>query len=165
MIKDFFHKINNFIQWTKKWHFFHFIAIGNILLFSLIVFITILSLETDPTEDIFLNIISLPIMYISLLLYLALPIAIIIMYFNLKKGRKITIYNKFLLNNEIYNITYIASLLIIISSLIINIKNGFIIYFFIEIFIFLIEYAILLPLYYYLYKRFQKLEQKQNILL
>ena len=51
MFKLIFTKLNNFIQWTKKWHFFHFFVSGAALLtlfFAVVLVMFIITYLNDP---------------------------------------------------------------------------------------------------------------------
>ena len=105
MFKKIFKRINDFIQWTKKWHFFHVFmlpAIPMLLLFFLIIFIDRHSINADTFDTCFM--LSLLCYIQSFFIALIIQIFFFIFKAILRQNCKIT--NKFLLNNKIYNSIY-----------------------------------------------------------
>jgi len=118
MLKKIFNILNNMIQWSKKYHFFHILAILNfffvahlfwfLTLLCLIAMIPIKCVSNIFGEGVlgFLLFIFILIILQFILLFISLIIQIVICIKNRKKGT-IQISSPFLLNNKFYNFCYI----------------------------------------------------------
>ena len=119
MLKNIITKINNFIQWTKKWHFFHvFIIPSYIVLFITLTMIFIFICEYIYTGKFEYNFM---LQYIGVLhsvvfklfsiympeLWLALVVQILFSGINWYLYRNISVKSNFLLNNKRYNCIYV----------------------------------------------------------
>ena len=108
-LRKFFTKINNFIQWTKKWYFFHIMALCNIPL----IFILAIELYYNDYSILFTynNILNIAFFVVLWSLSTSIPIALIItiiIYIISRFLKKdFYVYNKFLSKNIFYNIYYI----------------------------------------------------------
>ena len=122
MLRQLIKKLNNFIQWTKKWHFFHILFVGNFLFiaiyFLFLIFIALLDCIFNNNITAYLSIESLSFILFSIILCLAITpyttiIATILEIFIIitKKIQKKTIQitNSFLIDNPKYNILYTVS--------------------------------------------------------
>ena len=123
-MRKFIEKINNMIQWTKKFHFFHIWLIPGFLfaLFPLLLLIlTFLTLIFEPSIfdemgracgiAFFMFMFYIAIAYfVTFLLGLVYQI---ILYLSARFFRKdnVHVQSKFLLNNKFYNFIYISSIL------------------------------------------------------
>ena len=111
MFKKIFKRINDFIQWTKKWHFFHVFIIPNTFTFMFICFVmpkcSLLLMDYYSNAEIV--IIFFTICFLALITHaiIALCAQIFFLLSNWIKSHNINIKNKFLLNNKFYNILYI----------------------------------------------------------
>ena len=135
MIKKFFNKIYNFIQWTKKWHFFHFFINGTTLIILFLVtafFLFIYTYINNPTiicinsnrrnnaDDNFILFIFFEHAFATFCTgIIGLFVEIIFLLRKLLINKKCCITSKFLLCNKFYNIYYILSFLSTIFSWII----------------------------------------------
>ena len=159
MLKKIFNKVDRFIQWTKKWHFFHIIvggnAIGCAIIWILITLIEISNMKTFSIGDFLFSLIFITPLFVSgFLLFIALPIAIVISLYNCIFKKNIEITNNFLLNNSKYNIIYYISLIYIIFTYSLCILSvGFVELLFMEIFLLILEYILLTPIYIILIKK------------
>ena len=122
-IKKFFNKISQFIQWTKKWHFFHvlmWLIIIILIILCVAIFITISNIpETNtisnqsscyninPEEELAFLAIIFFYMFAGVT-YISIPIAFIISLIIFVVNKKLcTIQNKILLQNNLYNSIYL----------------------------------------------------------
>ncbi len=117
MLKNILSKINNFIQWTKKWHFFH-----AFLLISSLVMLTMTGISLPYTG--WIENLQLTYYFLSFFIYLfaiaiALIIQILFSIINLCIHKNIQIKNHFLLKNKIYNGIYYFMFLYTIAYFII----------------------------------------------
>ena len=132
-MRKFIEKINNWIQWTKQWHFFHVLFIGTLLLFSIFFFKIMLCIELIDIKNI--SIISIfnfiktlllnssiqdipDIIYFGLtnafianiFVYIMLIPSVLIEFLYRLKVRKtrqnFNVSSEFLLNNKVYNAIY-----------------------------------------------------------
>ena len=108
ILKSFFSKINAFVQWTKKWHIFHFVAIAGIATILLSFCYELITLYAHKNC---IKILSSPILYsvgsLSPIICLALPFSVIMMVINFYKHNSLCVKNSFLLNNKHYEKLYI----------------------------------------------------------
>lgn len=141
MLKNIITKFNNFIQWTKKWHFFHVLFVPNTIFVLFTLFISIFLyiwnicfsnntkafiFSHDHIFLIWANYTCLVIVF----LILAICVQSIFSIINWMKYNTIQLQNQFLLNNRKYNflyctafycnILYILSLLILIIFMVIS---------------------------------------------
>ena len=109
-----FSEINNFIQWTKKWHICH-------IFINIYTCIFYLALYCSISRDlhIFINALAenltISLFFLFCMLYYALIIILIISVIEHIKKKKLRIQNKVLLYNKIYHIYYTHSFFIIIA--------------------------------------------------
>ena len=123
MLRFAIEKFNNFIQWSKKYHFFHIFAILSFFyvvnFFWLAYVLNILFDRTlNPQRAIELPDITLFFQFLFILIAL---ITQVIIYVKNKKKGIIQVSYPFFLNNKIYNFFYIhtyISLFIIILTII-----------------------------------------------
>ena len=129
MLKNLFNILSNMIQWSKKYHFFHALAISNfffiahlfwfLTLLCLVPMIPIESLSNSLGEAVlgFLLFIFILIILQFIFIFMSLILQIIIYIKNRKKGT-IQISSPFLLNNKFYNFCYVyahATIAVIIA--------------------------------------------------
>lgn len=114
MLKNFFKKINNVIQWSKKYHFFHILAIPSFLFVAnpfWLFFDIFITGEDDFIGYSIFEGFCLLVIYV----YLYSLIIFFIFYFIYKKfGQSETDKVTFdsLLNSKFYNVYYIFSSII-----------------------------------------------------
>ena len=121
IIIDFLLLPYKFIQWTKKWHFFHFIFIGSflIILFNIIGdFIDEIffyneqnNINTNTNSHINFELLDSIALFAMLNIFYSIPIAILLSIYELyliikKLIDRLAIVNEFLLKNKFYNIFY-----------------------------------------------------------
>ena len=107
-MRKFIEKINNAIQWTKKFHFFHISFITPFIITILIILIAI------PYSETINELFSCWIIVNFILLYIIPPIALIveIVIMIIRKWTHKSIYvSKSIVENKYYNIVYILSIL------------------------------------------------------
>lgn len=118
MVKQILDKLNNFIQWTKKWHICHLFLNTFWVFFILGIFC---ALAEEDIQKHFLNIIQDYMILESIVLYYmlfwCLPIVLLISILEYVKGKKIYVKNNFFLNNKAYNMLYTISFILIILCL------------------------------------------------
>lgn len=129
MFRKLIEKINNFIQWTKKWHFCHILFVGNFVLtaicdlFIIFVFATFCILNHQN----FFRIESLEfVLFCIIICLLILPFTIVIgiiveIYVIIKKKilhEKLYVESSFFRESKKYNTLYILSFLFNTFSLI-----------------------------------------------
>ena len=116
-------KINNFIQWTKQWHFFHVFFIGSAspfificTIFTFKLFSNIKSIElTGIIENIaeFFVLTSISVFYFSTILLLpCFLIEVVYFCINTKYRKQPTIFSNFWYTNKYYNYLFVLSCLI-----------------------------------------------------
>jgi len=122
-IKKLLAVINNFIQWTKKWHFFHVFIIPPflfsftcIILYFIFFIILIVnqihfSIYEFLMNDIVGVFICLEIFLYFIFLIIAIALQILFIIINLTKHQNINIKNEFILKNKKYNGIYILALI------------------------------------------------------
>ena len=134
-MKEILNSINDFIQWTKKWHICHLMFTGTITII-IISITTLLVLDIQKTthstkihnycpifEDfnnfdwLSLGIFELFVCFV-LMLFISLLIYIVIIIVKHLNSKHIHVVNKFLLHNKIYNLYYYFSFLLILFSVI-----------------------------------------------
>ena len=120
-IKQLLSTINNFIQWTKKWHFFHLFIIPPfllwlfcIMLYSLFFIILFLNRVDFSVKEFLMNDIVGSAICIQIFLYfaffiIALISQIIFFIVNWIKYKKSGVRNQFMLKNKKYNGIYILA--------------------------------------------------------
>lgn len=109
MLKRFFSKINDFIQWTKKWHVFHvFILLSSLVLIIMDVEIYIETHCIHQYGDYGANFLFHVFSYFiyGFAIIAALVIQIIFFIINWMFHKSLPIRNRFLLYNKIYNGLY-----------------------------------------------------------
>ena len=129
-------KINSAIQWTKKWHFFHVLFIGPFILLLTIILL-LYSIDTthtyetcsncvDPTtiypdtpEFIATVVILLVIACIHVSLKAASIVEVLAVVIKAILRRKLCVEWNFLLNNKLYNIIYVLSILLLFMFIIV----------------------------------------------
>ena len=113
MLKNLITRINNFIQWTKKWHFFHLLLVPNAFacfLICLIMFKYVLLLkEYYSSLEILIVFFVISYFATTILIIIALCIQAFLLIYNWIKFHNINIKNRFLLNNKLYNILYVIA--------------------------------------------------------
>ena len=142
MYKKFIKKINNWIQWTKQWHFFHILFVGSFLMYNWFPYIGMpfdiitgicyiikkLGISNNPPtddNDIFgWAILTAAVLFMFLFTTLlnsviGLLTEIIIYFIRKKKCKPITVQSSFLLNNKIYNFIYINCIIGFLYSFIV----------------------------------------------
>ena len=134
-----FNKINQAINWTKKWHFFHIIAwiiiilvmglLITYLLYAIIEVIThwgipIINFQQDMEELESLCSFILMI-FLGTFYWYFLIISILISLYKKWRNKAISVTNNFLLNNKTYHVFYILSLIyaIFLFALIFHFNN------------------------------------------
>ena len=123
-MRKFIKKINNWIQWTKQWHFFHIFFVGSFLVYNwipfLIMYIYFLGyvyelITNDITEEPFewvfyihdtLNWYLYTHLYAVLF---ALFVTGLIFIKKWKNKQQIKVQSSFLLNNKFYEMIYVNS--------------------------------------------------------
>ena len=132
MIKRFLKRINDLIQWTKKWHFFHvfmlsttymyiyfFLETHHIDLLNIPLIIEQIVYYMNHIPDL-LNVINnlIEFYFLELLfggmaeiVYIPFVIGIQLLFWTINwfKHKNIQVQSKFLLKNKIYNCVYIAA--------------------------------------------------------
>lgn len=115
MLKNVIAKINNFIQWTKKWHFFHALLVPNTFAFIIICLVMFKcgSLLKEYYSSIEVIIVFFTMCYLAEITFIiiALCAQIFFLLFNWTKSHNTSIKNSFLLNNKTYSILYIIAFL------------------------------------------------------
>ena len=113
MLKNLITRINNFIQWTKKWHFFHLLLVPNEFAFFLICLImfkyVLLLKEYYSSLEILIVFFVISYFATTILIIIALCIQAFLLIYNWIKFHNISIKNRFLLNNKLYNILYVIA--------------------------------------------------------
>ena len=114
MLKNIIDSINNFIQWTKKWHICHIYI--NIFLSIFIYSLFFVLKNKNILQELFENIVcSVFILYI--MAYYALLIILLVSIISHIKQKKLHVVNHFLLHNKFYNFYYTFGLIIILICL------------------------------------------------
>ena len=114
MLKNIITRINNFIQWTKKWHVCHIYI--NIFLPIFIYSLFFVLRDKNILQELLENITcSALILYI--MAYYALLIILLISIISHITQKKLHIISHFLLHNQFYNNYYSFGLIIIIFCL------------------------------------------------
>ena len=117
MLKNIFSKINNFIQWTKKWHFFHVFLISSS--FVMLMFTIFSIMDPDWIGELKFTYFFLSFLIFVFAIIIALIIQILFSIINFCVYKNIQIRNHFLSKNKIYNgIYYFLSLYTIVSFII-----------------------------------------------
>lgn len=129
MLKKWIKIPNDIIQWTKKWHFFHFLLVPPFLtayvpvifLYLFFLCLQIVNIFLGAPVEIFFTkeeagpfLFYIDMMYSVTLLfsyYVAIFLQICFFIFKLIFHEPIQIQWKFILNNRSYNIVYILSIL------------------------------------------------------
>ena len=124
MLKNFFKKINNVIQWSKKYHFFHILAIpsffyvANIFWLCVIAFLKSLGEPVNPELGRGIGILyGLLIAYFLVFTLLFVTIALIsqiIIFIKYRKRGLIQISSPILLEDKVYNLFYIYTYITLI---------------------------------------------------
>ncbi len=121
MFRKFIEKINNFIQWTKKWHFCHVLFVGTFLLVVPYIFLFLKNLISEiiiliqMPNCIFESFDYIPfwIFYFVGTLIVIAFLALIIQVFTIIKRafarKSIFVQSSFLLHNQYYNRFYTIS--------------------------------------------------------
>ena len=116
-MKKFIKKINNAIQWTKKFHFFHITLVTPVIISTILVVLSIF--DWKSFEDIWSSLDECYLLFNFLFIIVISPIAIIcqiiIFLISKKTHKKIYVSQRFQIN-KVYNILYIISCLIFIFS-------------------------------------------------
>ena len=135
MLRKCIKKINSAIQWTKKWHFFHVLFIGPFILL-LIIFLLFsdpgasnsvtypnsvdpTTIYPDTPEFIATVVILLVIACIHVSLKAASIVEVLAVVIKAILRRKLCVEWNFLLNNKLYNIIYILSILLLFMFIIV----------------------------------------------
>ena len=137
MLRKCIKKIDSIIQWTKKWHFFHVLFIGPFILLSSVFayaysrdYSTSSSVScpncVDPTtiypdtpEFLTVVVIFIVIACIHLSLMAAPVVEVLAVVIKAILRRKLCVEWNFLLNNKLYNIIYILSILLLFMFIIV----------------------------------------------
>ena len=135
MLRKCIKKINSAIQWTKKWHFFHVLFIGPFILL-LIIFLLFsdpgasnsvtypnsvdpTTIYPDTPEFIATVVILLVIACIHVSLKAASIVEVLAVVIKAILRRKLCVEWNFLLNNKLYNIIYVLSILLLFMFIIV----------------------------------------------
>lgn len=105
-MRKFIEKYYSFIQWTKKWHFFHvFFLLLNIFVpeFIKYVFFTIIDANR---EEYWWGLVYTFILHIFLAFLISICFELFIVIIKIFARKKFYVQSKFLLNNQLYNIIY-----------------------------------------------------------
>ena len=116
MLKTCINKFINFIQWTKKFHFFHAFILPSFFIIHLGIIITskpfyiyenitIINLKNFVIDYYLITLFTSLVVYYFLFLF-AITCQLIFSMINLIIFKNIFIRNNFLLNNKIYNGIY-----------------------------------------------------------
>ena len=120
MLKNILTKINNFIQWTKKWHFCHvFLLISSFIMFMFTIFSL---MAIDWIGELKFTYFFLPEFIYIFAIVIALIIQILFSLINFCIHKNIQIKNRFLLNNKTYNGIYYLMFLYTIVSFVIHLS-------------------------------------------
>lgn len=143
MLKKIFNKIDNFIQWTKKWHFFHIVFVGPLtfLITYFFVLIPLIIIQNPPSQSITTDEfdIDIPILFFCagfiviifiILLFFACFAQLISFLISLINKKTCYIKNNFLLHNKFYDKYYKVSTI----SLFISVTTILITYIIVNIF-------------------------------
>ena len=107
-MRKFIEKINNIIQWTKKFHFFHISFVIPFIITILIILIAIPYSKTISEPYTY----SLLIAFISILLMTPLALIIEVLIIIIRKWTHKNFYvSEAITKNKLYNIIYIISIL------------------------------------------------------
>ena len=117
MLKKIFNKVDHFIQWTKKWHFFHVFFVPNAIFALLNLFISIFLYILDicflsSTKTFIFSFNHLLLMwemytFLAIVFFiLATFVQIVFLIISMIKHKNIQLQNQILLNNKKYNILY-----------------------------------------------------------
>ena len=127
VLKNILSKINNFIQWTKKWHFCHLLFVpamfltlltGDCFIFLCLIYDLLTLHKTISFEEVA---VIHNFCYEITCICLFVPVVIMQLFFvifNSIKSRKLFVTNSFLLYNKIYNIIYVIAIIYIILFII-----------------------------------------------
>ena len=115
-IKNTLIKINNFILWTKKWHFFHILLNSSSLIMLISTIFALIASDTIGEIKFIYCLLAFFIYVPSIIV--AVLIQIIFCTVNLVIHKKGSIKNKFLLENKKYNYVYYSMFIYTIISFI-----------------------------------------------
>ena len=115
-MKNFFVYFNKIIQWTKQWHFFHVCCAGSLaIILTIMILLNIISLINEHRLLDDLNfVLAFGLLISADMCFLKIPLLILslsLMILNYFKYKNCKVINEFLLNNKIYNIFFIISLI------------------------------------------------------
>ncbi len=137
MLRKCIKKIDSIIQWTKKWHFFHVLFICPYILLSLIFIyaysrdystsssvsypnsVPPTTIYPDTPDFIATVVIFLIIACIHLSLMAAPIVEVLAVVIKAILRRKLCVEWNFLLNNKLYNIIYVLSILLLFMFIIV----------------------------------------------
>lgn len=133
ILKQLLAKLYSFIQWTKKFYFFHFLVayllpsnllvIIAILITPIVIIYALVNNYIDSVQKLiecFLGPVSALLFFMPFLFYsaiiLGLIFQVIMMLVQYIRERSILVNSNFLLNNKIYDKFYLYSIILIIIS-------------------------------------------------
>lgn len=115
MLKKCIAILNNFILWTKQWHVLHCIFIINTIAFF-ICMLTCIPMTYDALiEGLYLLYFLYP-----LAVFIAVPLAIIIIVIKFITKQPVTVESSILLKGPIYNIIYMLNIMYIFFVILAN---------------------------------------------
>ena len=142
MLKKIFNKVDHFIQWTKKWHFFHIVFVGPLtfLITYFFVLIPLIIIQNPPSQPITTDEfdIDIPILIFCagfiviifiILLFFACFVQLVLFLISLINKKTCYVRNNFLLHNKFYNkyyeistfVIFISNITILLTYIIVNI--------------------------------------------
>ena len=114
ILQSFLSKVDSFIQWTKKWHFFHFVTISALPV-AIVMIISLIfpyidkfiiksdpSFATDPRALGTFWVLLLGLPYLMVVLNIIIGFIVQLIIWLIKNNPQVE--NKFLLHNKYYNI-------------------------------------------------------------
>ena len=125
MLKNFFQKLNNAIQWSKKYHFFHILAIpsffyvANLFWFIILFYFALVIDEkfcgTDYSQGILgLSIFLMLTIVLQMAFIIIALISQIIIFIKYRKRGFIQISSSILLEDKVYHLFYIYTYITLI---------------------------------------------------
>lgn len=114
MLRKLIEKSYNIIQWTKKWHFFHFMVIipGLFTTYSIYYLGKFYLMEAKypiSLDDHWLNFFFTPLVYgftSYTVFFIAIGVEAIIILIRLLARKNFCVHSNFLINNKFYNFIY-----------------------------------------------------------
>lgn len=107
MVRKYIKKINNFIQWTKKWHLGHCIFISDMFICLICIFSEMPIMTVDRLLEYLFS--ANILLFYPAVLIVGTILAILIAVTKFIKKYPVYVESKFLLKNKTYNIVYILN--------------------------------------------------------